>query len=440
MHRQALELFSPLHPNRSASLNNLASALLTRFQKEGQQDDLDEAILLHRQTLELQAPFHPKRSSSLNNLASGLCIRFEQKGQQSDFDEAILLHRQALELRPPPHPNRSASLNGLASVLWTQFEQRGQKSDLDEAISLHRQALELQAPPHPNRSASLNNLANALSTRFQKENQQDDLNEAILLHRQALELRAPPHPNRSSSLNNLASALSARFEQGGQQGDFNEAISLHRQALELFPPLHPLQSNSLTKLAILFMRAYSVTNNDPSHLADAMSSFSAAIQCLSDSPFQYFQIAQTWAYYADLHKHPSAIEAYSAALFILPQLAALSLDIHSRHKALTAGSDGLARMAARCAIQEGYLDKAVEYLDTGRAVFWSQLVRLRSPFDQLSPELANRLHNIAAALEHGSHQNTFSETLDNQKKMTLEEEASRLALLDKEWSQSINKV
>jgi hypothetical protein len=34
----------------------------------------------------------------------------------------------------------------------------------------------------------------------------------------------------------------------------------------------------------------------------------------------------------------------------------------------------------------------------------------------------------------------FSETLDNQKKMTLEEEASRLARLDKEWSKSIDEV
>jgi len=173
-----------------------------------------------------------------------------------------------------------------------------------------------------------------------------------------------------------------------------------------------------------------------------MSSFSTAIQCCSKSPSQHFHIAQGWAYHADFYQHPSAIEAYDAALFILPQLAALGLDIQSRHKALT-GSDGLARRAARCAIQEGRLDKAVEYLETGRAIFWSQLVHLRSPVDKLHdrvPELADRLRSIATALELGSHRDTFSETLDNQKKMTLEEEASRLAHLDKEWSESIGEV
>ncbi len=57
-----------------------------------------------------------------------------------------------------------------------------------------------------------------------------------------------------------------------------------------------------------------------------------------------------WSFYADLHQHPTAIEAYDVALKVLPQLISLSLDIKSRHEALTTTSDGLARAAARCAI------------------------------------------------------------------------------------------
>jgi tetratricopeptide (TPR) repeat protein len=531
LQRQALKLFPPPHPSRSRSLTNLASMLLTQFLQGGQQGNLDEAISLHRQALKLRPSSHPFRSKSLNSLANALWTKFKQGGQRGDLDEAISLFRQALELRPPPHSDRSDSLDDLASALLTRFEQGRQQGDLDEAILLHRQALKLFPPPHPNRPASLNNLANALLTRFeqadgqqgdlneaiflQKEplglfppshpmryaslanelstqfvqgGQQGDLNEAILLqkealelfppshsekyaslsnladglltqfeqggqlgdldkvislHRQALKRFHPSHPMRSECLNNFANALSHRFGQKGQRGDLDEAISLHRQALKLRPSPHPLRSRSLYNLAILLMRAYSVTNNDPIHLTNAMTSFSAAIQCLSKSPSEHFHIAETWAYHADLHQHPSAIEAYDAALFILPQLVALGLDIHSRHKALAAGSDGLARRAARCAIQERRLDKAVEYLDTGRGVFWSQLLCLRSPVDQLhdlAPELADRLHNIATALEHGSHRDTFSETLDNQKKMTLEEEATRLARLDKEWSKAVDEA
>jgi tetratricopeptide (TPR) repeat protein len=102
----------------------------------GQQSDLDEAISLHRQALELFLPPHPNRSASLTNLANALLTRFKQGGQQSDLDEAISLHRQALELRPTPHPDRSSSLNNLALALLIQFQQEGQRSDLDEAMSL----------------------------------------------------------------------------------------------------------------------------------------------------------------------------------------------------------------------------------------------------------------------------------------------------------------
>ncbi|KDR78250.1 hypothetical protein GALMADRAFT_138368 [Galerina marginata CBS 339.88] len=175
-----------------------------------------------------------------------------------------------------------------------------------------------------------------------------------------------------------------------------------------------------------------------------MSLFNAAMQCPSQPPSQQFPIATQWAYHADLHHDdPSALEAYDAALSILPRLAALGLDIQSRHEALTARSDRLARRAAKCAIQAGRLDKAVEFLDTGRAVFGSQLLHLRSPLDQLhnhAPELTDRLRNIATALERGSHRNTFAETLDNRTKITLEEETTRLARLDNEWSKAVEKA
>ena len=442
LHRQALELRLPPHPDRSGSLNNLASALLTRFEEEGQRSDLDEAISLHRQALELQLPPHPNRSGSLNNLASALLIRFEQEGQRSDLDEAISLHRQALELFLPPHPNRSGSLNNLACALLTRFEQEGQRSDLHEAISLHRQSLELQLPPHPNRSGSLNNLANALQTRFEQGGQRSDLDEAISLHRQALELRLPPHPDQSSSLNNLANALRTRFKQGGQQSDLDEAISLHRQALKLQLPPHPNRSGSLNDLASALSTRFE-QGGQRSDLDQATSLFLTATQYHFQPPSQRLRIAKGWIRCADKNQHSSAIDAYEAALQALPQVAALRLDVGSRHKALTAGSDGLARDASRCAIHSGHLDKAIEFLEAGRSIFWSQVLSLRSPFDQLhkvSPELADKLRVIATALEIGSHRDVSAEILDNRKKLSIDQEASRLNRLNEEWTASIHEV
>ncbi|KAJ6553714.1 hypothetical protein DFH09DRAFT_1366096 [Mycena vulgaris] len=279
-HREALELRPLLHPNRSSSLNNLASALLTRFEQTGQLADLEESIAFHRQALELFPGSHPNRSGSLNNLATALSRRFEQTGQLADLEESIAFHQQALELRPGSHPNRSGSLNNLASALKTRFEQTGQLADLEESIAFHRQALELFPGSHPNRSGSLNNLASALKARFEQSGQLADLEESIAFHRQALELFPGSHPNRSGSLNNLANALSTRFEQTGQLADLEESIAFHRQALELFPGSHPNRSSSLNNLASALKTRFEQTGQ----LADLEESIAFHRQALELRP------------------------------------------------------------------------------------------------------------------------------------------------------------
>ena len=76
----------------------------------------------------------------LNNLASALSTRFEQKGQLPDLEESVALYRQALVLLPAAHPDPSASLNKLASALSTQFEQKGQLADLEDSVAFYQEA------------------------------------------------------------------------------------------------------------------------------------------------------------------------------------------------------------------------------------------------------------------------------------------------------------
>jgi hypothetical protein len=143
------------------------------------------------------------------------------------------------------------------------------------------------------------------------------------------------------------------------------------------------------------------------------------------------------------NQHNSAINAYNAALQALPQLAALTLDIQSRQKALTDGSDGLARNASRCAIQTGQLGKAIEFLEAGRTIFWSQLLSLHSPFDKLrniAPDLADQLQQIAIALELGSYSNMSIKPLNNQMKFVQDQETFRLNRLHEKWTKAITSV
>ncbi|KAF8501303.1 CHAT domain-containing protein [Gautieria morchelliformis] len=446
LHREALELRPAPHPLRSDSLNNIANALSTRFEQSGRHEDLEEAISLHREALGLLPAPHPLRSNSLNNVATALKTRFGRFGRREDLEEAISLHREALELRPAPHPLRSDSLGNIAIALKTRFEQSGRHEDLEEAISLHREALELRPPPHPLRSALLNNIANALSTRFEQSGRHEDLEEAISLYREALELRPPPHPLRSSALNNIAGALHTRFEQSGRHEDLEqaiqEAILFLQDALGLLAPGHPLTCSCSTHLGSMFMTAYTHFN-DLGDLQSAVDAFRKAVACETAPASRRFGAARAWASCAD-SRHDSALDAYQAAIELLPRLAMLSLDLPSRQQALTSGTDGLARVAAACAIESDQFEKAVELLEEGRAVFWSQALQLRTPMTDLrkvAPGLEETLRDISLKLERGSLRDVSWDIYDNsQRRMSMEREAARLRRLNDKWLATLEEV
>ncbi|KAH8105057.1 TPR-like protein [Phellopilus nigrolimitatus] len=403
LHRNALELCPPGHTDRSSSLNNLAVAVQTRFEKSGRMGDLEEAIVLHRDALELRPPGHPDRSSSFNNLANAVWTRFEQTGRMEDIEEAIVLHRDALELRPPGHTGRSSSMNNLAGAVQIRFEQTGRMEDLEESIVLHRDALELRPPGHPDRSSSLNNLAIAVRNRFEISGRAEDLNEAIVLHCEALELRPPGHPLRSTSIKNLANAVQTRFEQTGRMEDLEEAIVLHRDALELRPPGHPDRSSSLNNIAGAMHTHFEQTGRIDD-LEESLRYLEEGADHVFSNTLTRLLVAVAWVTLARSQRHDSTLKAYRVALSLLEKFLVITPTVHMQHKILL-GKNGyptLASDAASYAIQVGEVAQAVEMLEQGRALIWSQLRGLRTPMDQLAKVdegLADRFLNTSRELE-----------------------------------------
>ncbi|KAL5523186.1 hypothetical protein ACEPAF_1453 [Sanghuangporus sanghuang] len=386
LERAALELQPEGHPDRSLSLANLASSLWTCFEHRGRMEDLEEAIVLDRAALELRPEGHPDRSyyleeaialeraalelrpeghplrsSSLGNLASSLSTYFQHRGGMEDLEEAIALERAALELRPEGHPHRSLSLGNLASSLWTCFEHRGRMEDLEESIALARAALELRPEGDPHRSDSLGNLANSFRTilstaaGWKTSRSGGDLEEAIALERAALELRPEGHPRRSLSLGNLASSLRTCFQHRSRMEDLEEAIALHRAALELRPEGHPLRSSSLRGLAeSLYVRFQKEGSIDD--LEESIESLNCAAA----------------------HK----ISSFSSRLACIRRVPSSASPNHQTYSVLTTS--------------------AVEFLEQGRALLWSQIRGLRIPLDQLSEVnkgLAERFDGCSRRLE-----------------------------------------
>ncbi|KAG0691597.1 TPR-like protein [Suillus ampliporus] len=431
LHRAALQLRPPGHPDRSI--------LLTSFEQRGVQSNLDEAIELHRAALELRHTGHSRRST--------LLTRFEHRGIQSDFDEAIECYRDALALSPPGHSLRSTSF-------FTRFEHRGVQSDLDEAIERYRDALTLSPPGHSSdldeaieryqdalvlcppghslRSMCLNNLAQSLLTRFEQRGVQSDLDEAIERYQDALVLCPPGHSVQSMCLNNLALSLFTRFEQCGVQSDLDEAIELHRAALKLCPPGHSDQSTPLDNLAVSILARY----RQRGALSDRDEAFRLYFQlsCLSHaSSREDLCAAKSWVASAEEMNHGSSLDAYQTALKFLDQHVALLSSSLRHFDVVKEATSTLAMDAFSCSLRNGASTTAVELVEQGHAVFWTQLARFRTPLDELSlsgdtgAALAEEFKQLSSHIRKAFDEST-------------EDQSSQIRRLTMQWDDVVSRI
>ncbi|EDR08351.1 uncharacterized protein LACBIDRAFT_294115 [Laccaria bicolor S238N-H82] len=150
-HREALDICRPGHVGRSNCLQSLAISLIARFDLSDKMVDLEEAISHLREALILR-PLHPGRFTSLDDLATAIFTRFnklhemDDPDEMGDLDEAIEFHREALALRPPGHRARFEPLQKLAFAIVERYQRLRNEDDLNEAILYVREAIELCPP------------------------------------------------------------------------------------------------------------------------------------------------------------------------------------------------------------------------------------------------------------------------------------------------------
>ncbi|KAG1865653.1 hypothetical protein C8R48DRAFT_747702 [Suillus tomentosus] len=426
LHREALVLHLVGHTGWSASLNNLGIRLSFRFAPQGNEEDLDKAVTLHREVLAF-------------NLAARLSSRFHYRGNDEDLDEAIVLDRKALALRPVGHTDRSASLNNLAVLLSSCFHYQGNDEDLDEAIALDRKALALRLVSRTDRSASLSNLAARLSSRFHYRGNDEDLDEAIALDRKALALRSVGHTDQSASLNNLAVLLSSRFHYRGNDEDLDEAIALDRKALALRPVSHTDRSASLNNLVNqLFFRFDCQGNRED--LGKSLANLCSA-NVVSGGLLSRLQACLSWVRHASQHSHGTQLEAYATSLQLLDAYMSVTASVSSRHSVMMEFPRTLAVDAASCALHSGDVGRAVELLEQGRTIIWTQMARLRTPLDGLQTcsdhglTLMKRFRELGSLLDKppASHS-------EGTQRVDAEAEETRYRRLVKDWNGTVEDI
>jgi tetratricopeptide (TPR) repeat protein len=460
LNREALTLRPPGHPSRHNSLNNLAAALGTRFRDCGDFDLLEEAVRMHREFLRLCPLGHPRRNIALNNLSVTLMTSFEQQGSFEAVTEAIALAREAVDLRPIGNPLRFSALANLAESLRLRFLNQGFSVCLAEAMELYREVLHTMPEAHPRRGNMMMSYGEILLLAFQEHGDSCLLSEAIVVLRETLTLLTEEVRLYNSALHSLAGALLASSEQSGDILLLSEAATLHQEALKHRPPGNWLRIESLDGLADLYCRIEPVCWKEahtlycealricPQGYPVRAQLLSGIARCFMDAGSPFFDPLQgishlseayadnfthitrrlrtastdmqnVEATYASVTRHMDeatrsrydtlVLELYSQVIGILPLAANFGIDHKARLRAVV-GTDRIARNAASRAVLVGQFSLAIEILEEGRGVFWTQTLHLRtSTFTGVPRHEREELQRLLVLLDRAAHGTETSE-------------------------------
>ena len=244
---EALTLCPLGHLSRLKSLITLMYAFPSRYQKSNSMEDLEEAIKCSRETLTLCPYGHPNHSTVISTLAGFLYVRYQRSDEMADLEESIIYNREALALHPPGHPDRPTSLFRLGNAVCLRYEKSGRIQDLEEATTYSHEALTLRVG-HPSYPSCLDNFTKVLYYQYERSGRLEDLDKVITFRREALALHTLGHSDRVDSLINLATSLGRRFQQSGRIEDLEDAITYSREALTLRPLGHPYRHVALNNL------------------------------------------------------------------------------------------------------------------------------------------------------------------------------------------------
>ncbi|KAF8978065.1 CHAT domain-containing protein [Cyathus striatus] len=448
--------------------------------------ELEDMIMLFRNTLTKEPFPHPKRPTILVSLGKALSLLFKFGGSRKQLDEAILHLREAVALLP----KSAIALLTLSEVLIQKAmleEFRSTREYIEEAnVHLHKgfhligtypgesddfiqqmygrlcggdlglldhvsmiQELNSKNTGNDSSDSLARNMSYLLEMSFEMSGNMKELDDSIYHAREAATAFPENDPQSAALLHDLGHKLVRRYQGLNNLDDLDEALHLYFKSIQVLPPNHYFHSLYLGDFGIaLILRLGHI--KDMGEMFNILSYVSmlfqtGAIKSTSSPVPDRFRSAKLWALLADTFNHESALEAYEQAISFLPRLSSMATNITARQETFKLSSiDGLSRNAALFAIKIGRYDKAIEFLEAGRAIFWLQSLHLRSPMDRLqnaAPNLHMRLSEISVELDRASMRMNVSCTPENiAGKQIQDEELFQLEDLNEEWQRTLDEV
>ncbi|KAF6759605.1 CHAT domain-containing protein, partial [Ephemerocybe angulata] len=439
MLQQAADLTPLSHPNLPCFLDNLGNSFFFRFDGTGELSDIHHAIAVQQRAVDLTPMGHPKLPNYLTNLGNSFSYRSERTGDLSDISHAIALQQKAADLTPVGHADLPDYLNNLGNAFIGRFERVGELSDLAEAIEVQQKVVELTPAGHVDLPVYLNNLGKSLICGFERTGELSFIAAAIEAQWKAVDLTPTGHADLPARLNNLGVSFTRHFPRTREPSDIVHAISLQQKAVDLTPTGHADQLGYLNNLGVSFQLRFT-SSGDIGFLESSLRYYKAAATPTVGPPRARLTAAKSWARILIQHRPQSGevIHAFDTALGLVSLIAGLEQTVEGRYTQLE-NTSGLALEAAAAACTLDRPDKALEWLEQGRCLVWSQLNHLRTPLDDLriqSENLAQRIADVSKALETaGSSRGQSNVDMSLEQKISIEDKARTHLDLARKWDE-----
>ena len=332
----------------------LESETIYRFREYGLNESLEEANSYTLQLVKVSS------SASLAESAQKLALSGAVRDSYSvtDIQQKVKYLEDLLLITPPGTQRYVECLGHLKNWYESKFHRTDDISDLEEAIKYSRLSVDVTPVGSPLRISRLVSLRDILFLAFEKSSKISCLDESITIDYHTLELKSAAHFH-FYAIRRLVSSLLTREQLLGRIEDRHEAIRLISSGI----------------------------NDQSVHYADR------------------FELSCFWAILARSIGHFTTLAAYKTAMSLMQKSFSFAPTVSVQHTRLVAMGENGQTMPldyASYQIHLGRFEEAVETLEQGRALLWSEMRGLRTPAIQVIEEdspLAKRFAEINQELE-----------------------------------------
>ena len=182
----------------------------------------------------------------------------------------------------------------------------------------------------------------------------------------------------------------------------NEAISSTRDAINAFGSLRPRASLSRWLILFLFTRLELLRRKEDLH--ELMQVFSTSVDYGLWGSGRQLTISFYWATTTRRFRHPSTSTAYDHAMSLFQDSLTFAPTLEKQHSRFVATRNlhMIPLHYASYDIGTGHLDQAIETLERGRGLLWSEMRGLRTSIDQIrlvNSNLAAKFSTVNRELE-----------------------------------------